>query len=194
MSFLNYINHIIYILLLNYNFNGNIEDIIKDVLELDNIKFTDIETSLLYKNINMIKIHDLIKFWSQHIPFTYDFIVFINIYYIFLDQFEYISKLIIMDNILEIFHFIRSIFYRSHFDYYNEIDNINYKALENLQFKIEGHIKHKDILNKQIINKKYKVFKIIQKQLEKKINYSYYDINKLQYNSTMLQKYISTFF
>jgi hypothetical protein len=104
------------------------------------------------------------------------------------------SKLILIDNILEIFHFIRSIFYRSYYDYYNEIDNINYKLLKKLQFEIEGYIKHKDILNKEIINKKYKIFKIIEMKLENKINYTYDDINKLQNNSILFKKYINTFF
>jgi hypothetical protein len=188
----NYINQIIYILLLHYNRDN--DNIITDVLKLDNINFTDIELFLINKKIDMVKLHNIVKKWAKSVPFTYDFIVFINIYYIFIDQFEYISKLILIDNILEIFHFIRSIFYRSYYDYYNEIDNINYKLLKKLQFEIEGYIKHKDILNKEIINKKYKIFKIIEMKLENKINYTYDDINKLQNNSILFKKYINTFF
>jgi len=139
------INDIIYFLLKNIEMvkqkNKIFDAYVRNNKEL---KISSIEKIFYKSGKNIRKILNQCVFWSDFLPFTLDFILFIGIYFIFEDKFTHIKNLLIIGNIREVFHYIRQLWYRNTVGYYNEEDFLDIE-IEILIKKIDGIVLEKDL-------------------------------------------------
>ena len=173
------INEIIYIFLKNINIIKHKNLILED-LYLKNM-LTQYE-KYIFKNKSLIIIIHILKKHSINMPFTKNYIILCFIYMIFIDNLNYINKLIIMGNIKEIFYFIKGTFYRNLYGYYNIHEDLEIYNLE--QFK-----KNKNII---INTKKEKIEKINKYPLINKIFLLNNLNNKIKNNYIKEKEYVNT--
>ena len=176
-----FINETIFYLLKNFHDINYKEIVIRNFQE--NYHFTDLENQFFLEMENINVIMNMLQFWLLYIPFTNEFVIFTIIYYLMVDNIEYIRKLLIIGNISEVFHYIKGIFYRNIYGYYNVINDIfsyDLKTLE-LSIIIEGFVKGKDLLKD--LNKEYNIINTIFKRNKKNKHLEFDFINEKQKNN-----------
>ena len=159
------INDIIYFLLKNIEMvkqkNKIFDAYVRNNKEL---KISSIE-KIFYKSGKKIrKILNQCVFWSDFLPFTLDFILFIGIYFIFEDKFNHIKNLLIIGNVREVFHYIRQLWYRNTVGYYNEEDFLDIE-IETLIKRIDGIVLENDSF-KDLYEDYYLIINLYKKNIK----------------------------
>lgn len=145
---------------------------------------TDMEKQIINNRYDINIKMENINFLLTYVPFTENFILFLNIYYIFKKNYNQIEKLILINNIREIFHYIKGIYYRSIYGYYNEMDDIKQRHIDKLEF----NIKKEQLLDNEFsdLNIRYIILFNINEKLKEYKNDK--KINLKQNNCYILKK------
>ena len=159
------INDIIYFLLKNIEMVKQDNKIFDAYVRNDKeLKISSIE-KIFYKSGKKIrKILNQCVFWSEFLPFTLDFILFIGIYFIFEDKFNHIKNLLIIGNVREVFHYIRQLWYRNTVGYYNEEDFLDIE-IETLIKRIDGIVLENDSF-KDLYEDYYLIINLYKKNIK----------------------------
>lgn len=162
------INEIIFFLLKNIEMVKQKNKIFKEYQIYDKtIKISTIEKIFYKKEKTIEKLLIQLVFWSEFLPFTLDFILFVGIYFIFEDRFNHVKNLLIIGNPREVFHYIRQLWYRNTIGYYNEEDFLDID-IETMIKKINGIIIEEDSFKD--INKNYKSITFLYENNKKVFN------------------------